>query len=175
MKLAGPRCTTNEEARPLKNMRGPIKLCLYNHVWNSIKLSKFIFGLVKDEKFSWCLVFSIGMCNIKNFKANRGCHHQPVLWLVCPSSVPCRSNSFDTWRLRQNGCHFPDIFDCVFLNENIWMLIDISWKFVPQGPINNIPALVQIMAWHWPGNKPLSEPMIVSFFYAYMRQGASMS
>ena len=38
----------------------------------------------------------------------------------------------------------------------------ISLKFVPKGPINNIPALVQIMAWCWPGNKPLSEPMTVS-------------
>ena len=29
------------------------------------------------------------------------------------------------------------------------------------GPINNIPALVQIMAWRRQGDKPLSEPMIV--------------
>ena len=29
-------------------------------------------------------------------------------------------------------------------------------------PINNISALVQIMAWHRPGDKPLSEPMMVS-------------
>ena len=35
------------------------------------------------------------------------------------------------------------------------------WSFVPKGPINNIPALVQIMAWHWPGDKPFSEPMMV--------------
>ena len=35
-------------------------------------------------------------------------------------------------------------------------------KFVPKGPINNIPALVQIMAWRRPGDKPLSEPMMVS-------------
>ena len=35
-------------------------------------------------------------------------------------------------------------------------------KFVPKGPINNIPAMVQIMAWRRPGDKPLSEPMVVS-------------
>ena len=35
-------------------------------------------------------------------------------------------------------------------------------KFVPQGPINNVPALVQIMAWRRPGDKPLSETMIAS-------------
>ena len=34
--------------------------------------------------------------------------------------------------------------------------------FVPKGPINNIPALVQIMAWPRSGYKPLSEPMLVS-------------
>ena len=37
-----------------------------------------------------------------------------------------------------------------------------SVKFVPKGPINNISALVQIMACCRPGNKPLSEPMMVS-------------
>ena len=40
--------------------------------------------------------------------------------------------------------------------------IKISLKFVPMGPINDIPALVQIMAWRWPGGKPLSEPMTVN-------------
>ena len=41
--------------------------------------------------------------------------------------------------------------------------IPIKWslKFVPKCSINNIPALVQIMAWHRPGDKPLSEPMMV--------------
>ena len=59
--------------------------------------------------------------------------------------------------------HFPDdFFKRIFLNENVWISLKISLKFVPQGPINNIPALVQIMAWRRPGDKPLSEPMIVS-------------
>ena len=39
-------------------------------------------------------------------------------------------------------------------------LIEISLKFVPKGLINNIPALVQKMAWRHPGDKPLSEPMM---------------
>ena len=38
------------------------------------------------------------------------------------------------------------IFKCIFLNENVLILIKISLKFVPKGPINSIPALVQIMA-----------------------------
>ena len=40
-------------------------------------------------------------------------------------------------------------------------LIKISLKFVPKGPIDNNPELIQIMAWRQPGDKPLSEPMMV--------------
>ena len=63
---------------------------------------------------------------------------------------------------RQNGRHFPDdILKCIFPNENIWISIKTSPKFVPGGPINIIPSLVQIMTWRRPGDKPLSEPMTV--------------
>ena len=69
----------------------------------------------------------------------------------------------NTLRPRQNGRHFPDdIFKRIFLNENVWISLKISLKFVPKGPINNIPALVQIMAWRQTGAKPLSESMMVS-------------
>ena len=64
---------------------------------------------------------------------------------------------------RQNGRHFTDdIFKYIFFNENVWIPIKISLKFVPNGRINNIPALVQIMVWCRSGDKPLSEPMMVS-------------
>ena len=55
-----------------------------------------------------------------------------------------------------------DILKCIFLNENARISLKISLKFVPNGQINNIPSLVQIMAWRRPGDKPLSEPMIVN-------------
>ena len=75
----------------------------------------------------------------------------------------CFMNYFNTLRPRQNGRHSADdIITCIFLNKNIWILIKISLKFVPKGPINNIPALVQIMAWHRPGDKPLFDQMLVS-------------
>ena len=38
----------------------------------------------------------------------------------------------------------------------------ISLKFLTRGSINNIRALVQIMAWHRPGAKTLSEPLMFS-------------
>ena len=70
---------------------------------------------------------------------------------------------FNTLRPRQNGRHFADdIFKRILFNENVWILIKISLKFVPKGPINKIPALFQIMAWRRPGDKPLSEAMLVS-------------
>ena len=71
--------------------------------------------------------------------------------------------SINTLKPRQDGRHFADdIFKCIFLNENVWIPIKISLKFVPKGPFNNIPAMVQIMVWPRPGDRPLSEPMVVS-------------
>ena len=71
--------------------------------------------------------------------------------------------NINTLRPRRNEQHFADdIFKRIFFNENIWISIKISLKLVPKGPINNIPALVQIMAWCRSGDKPLSEPMMVS-------------
>ena len=69
----------------------------------------------------------------------------------------------NTLRLRQNGRLFADnMFTWIFLNENAWISLEISLNCVPKGWIDNIPALVQIMAWRRPGDKPLSKPMIFS-------------
>ena len=86
----------------------------------------------------------------------------------CKGLSPLWQNhcNINTLRPKQNARRVPDdIFKCIFLNENVWISIKISLnmlKFVPKGPINNIPALIQIMAWHRPGDKPLSKPMMVS-------------
>ena len=62
----------------------------------------------------------------------------------------------NTLRPRQDGRHFPDnIFKYIFLIENAWILIKIWLEFVPKSLSDNIPALVQIMAWRRPGGKPL--------------------
>ena len=61
-----------------------------------------------------------------------------------------------------------------FSYGNIWISIKISLKFVPKVPIKNILPLVQIMAWHQLGTKPLSEPMMAYFADAYMHHCASM-
>ena len=82
----------------------------------------------------------------------------------------------NTLRPRQTGCHLADyVFEHIFLNENFCIPIKISQKFVPMGPINNNPALVQIMAQHQQGDKPLSELMMVYLTDAFMHHSASMS
>ena len=83
----------------------------------------------------------------------------------CVLSVPCMLRrmkltsyftAFNTLRLRQDDRHFADdILKCIFLNKNAWISL---LKF----RINNIPALVQIMAWCRQGDKPLSASVMVS-------------
>ena len=70
-----------------------------------------------------------------------------------------KSNCHHIWGLDK----MADISQ-TFSNAFSWIkiAIQISLRFVPEGPINNISALVQIMAWRRPDDKPLSEPMIVS-------------
>ena len=64
----------------------------------------------------------------------------------------------------QNRRHFADdIFKWIFVNEKFGIWNKFPLKFVPKGPVNNIPALGQIMAWRRPGDKPLSKPMVFSF------------
>ena len=91
-------------------------------------------------------------------------HNCGYWWPGDSAIASCISSCWvNTLRPGQNGRHFADnTFNRIFVNENVRISIKISLKFVPKGPINNIPALVRIMAWRQPGNKPLSEPMMVS-------------
>ena len=74
----------------------------------------------------------------------------------------CATQGTSSLRPRQNGRLFADdTFKRIFLNENIRISTKNSLKFVPKGLITHIPALVLIMAWRRPGDKPLSEPMLV--------------
>ena len=48
----------------------------------------------------------------------------------------------------QNGRHFEDdTFKCIYMNENFCISIRISSNFALWSPIDNNPALVQVMAW----------------------------
>ena len=81
--------------------------------------------------------------------------------------------SFWSWLPPLPGKMFPailadDILECIFMNEKFRILIRTLLKFIPNGPINNIPELVQIMARRRSGDKPLSEPMLTQFTDDYM-------
>ena len=55
----------------------------------------------------------------------------------------------------QMAATFADnIFKCIFLNENVRVMVKISLKFVPEGSNDNKSALVQVMAWRQTGDKP---------------------
>ena len=84
-------------------------------------------------------------------------------WVVHGYRMHETVSPVNTLSPRQNGRRFAgDLFKYIFLNENVWILIKISLKFVPKDPINNIPALVRVMAWRRPGAKPLFEPVMVN-------------
>ena len=90
---------------------------------------------------------------------------QNVCFLL--SAKQSAHSAFNTLRRRQNGRHFAgDTFNRIFVNENGRISIKFSLKFVPKGPINNIPALVQLMAWRRPDvTRPLMSyiPSVLSF------------
>ena len=97
-------------------------------------------------------------------------------WGICRETMSARSSNeflgFDLTHLPLNkmaAILANNIFECIFLNENDRIPIQISLKFVPRIPIDNKAALVQVMAWRWTGNNPLPEPMMAQFTDAYMR------
>ena len=90
------------------------------------------------------------------------CNKIQLVWApVLPGTTFTKGvNSFGP---RQNCRNFADdIFKYMFSNENVWISLKISLKFIAKVRNNNILALVQIMAWRRPGDKPLSEPMMVN-------------
>ena len=66
-----------------------------------------------------------------------------ILQEIAQTVPTVTADNVNILRPRQIGRHFvDDIWKCIFLNENVWIPIEISLKFVPKGPIDNIPALV---------------------------------
>ena len=103
---------------------------------------------------------TISMDHISYMKMSTERVPEPSLPIITEETT---SNPLTHWGRDKMDANFADdIFNCISLIENIWIPIKMSLKFVPRGPINNIPALVQIMAWRRPGDKPLSETMMDS-------------
>ena len=83
--------------------------------------------------------------------------NKPHLWVAMGTAQLAH------WGRDKTAAIFQTTFsNAFFLNENVCIPLKISLKFVPEVRINSFPALVQIMAWRRPGDKPLSEPMRVN-------------
>ena len=57
---------------------------------------------------------------------------------------------------------WPPLWQTTISNAFSSIPIWISQKFVPRAPVDNKPALVQIMAWCWTADKPLPELMLTN-------------
>ena len=102
-----------------------------------------------------------------------------IIHLSLINIIPCNQFSWDTFRAKIRSIHViynlqfrvainkkclnDSSFLCVvILGLSLWWPITILLKFVPKDPINDIPVLVQLMAWCRLGDKPLPEPMMAS-------------
>ena len=98
-----------------------------NYVVNNISMKSYIV-------LAW---YSLFPCS----QNNQWINHEGKL-LICRLGFCCVQAA------ETIGRHFPDnILKRIFFHENVWIPIKISLKFVPKGPVNNIPALVQKMAY----------------------------
>ena len=121
--------------------------------------------MATNHYLNQCRLISNGFCGFYM----RAISHEILVSVYKMSLI---MTCFNTLRPRQNGRHFPDdIFKWIFLYENVWISINISLNFVPRGPINNIPTLVQVLAWRRPGDKPLSEPIMLDYWCIYVSLG----
>ena len=125
----------------------PLKFILYNRSYLGYRT-----GIPRvNHQWTVILMYLESRLNFDNF----------ACWFYIGNPITGRQ-VVNTLRPRQDAHRFPDdTFKRIFLIENVIILIKISLKLVPNGPIDNIPALVQIMARRRPGDKPLSEPMMV--------------
>ena len=98
---------------------------------------------------------------------------QPVAWHHI-SLLPVGFNVLTHWGWDKMGAMFQTTMSNAFSYMKMYKFwLRFHWILFP---MKNFPALVQMMAWHWPGDKPLSEPMMVSKFTdGYMHHSASKS
>ena len=124
------------------------------------------FYLFLDYKKNWTLVLPFDKTKLYSYlHLIKRIWHKPCNATYCTT---CRTEAppsfqFGGWT-HWDRDKMAAILQTTFFNTFSWMRISIkmSLKFVPKGPVKDIPTLIQIMAWRGPGDKPLSEPMMVS-------------
>ena len=132
----------------------PVNYCFGGGASKTKKSQSLWLMLQKRPELFWCQYY-----DSQRQTVNMPCENR---WLA-PRKWGGDARWFNTLRPRQDGRHFVDaIFTCIFFNENCCIFIKFSLKYVRKSLIDNNPALVQIMAWRRSGDKPLSEPMMIS-------------
>ena len=107
----------------------------------------------------------IGICGfiVSNKKWDNPCTNATNYLCFRPIVYVCKHQNNSHKRLTQKWTPFRrQCFQMHFLEWKCMNFAKISLKFVPKVPVNNIPALVHILAWRRSGDKPLSELMMVS-------------
>ena len=105
---------------PALKGRGRVTLVAVLRIWHHID------GLVQDCSISLANVLEIlQSCTSPNI-----------------SSRQVTASLFNSSPPGQNGRHFADVFRYIFMIEKFCILIKISLKFVPKGPIDNNQASV---------------------------------
>ena len=142
------------------------EMCMYLYWFNPMKSVRLLYIMHTKTETKWSPFCRRSKSPITQYDGSYNAWHQQAIrhyvnWN--PATSPGLSQmGLNTLRPRQNSRHLADyVFKWIFLNENVWLSLKNSLKFIPQVSINNIPALVQIMAWRRSCDKPLSEPMIV--------------
>ena len=132
--------------------------CKYRSILLDVALFCWIWYcyIVTPQRYSSSTCNLGKICKTQRFLKTMSAHTHLIYW---------------PYRPYQTGTNEAETKWTTFRRRQFWMLF-LEWKcmncdknwlnFVPTGSINNIPALVQIMAWRRTGDKPLSEPMMVS-------------
>ena len=135
----------------------------------SVVAAQATFETCAQYFFIWQALMNWNLCSMflnHHMLFNLTCFNENYIFNghVIPIGSPCLGClSINSSPPGQNGCHFADnIFICIFVNEQICILIHIPLKFLPKDLIDNKSTLVQVMAWCRTGDKPLPEPMLPS-------------
>ena len=137
----------------------------------------FLFALVVQARLMWFLMMAVlfyctpihGLCCFFPWArlciicliviCNDSCHNNSEMVLrKCFRVVNTPKHPLSYWG--KMAAIWQSTFSNSLLCGNCCILIQISLRFVPKGPINNWPTLSPIMARHQTGHKPLSEPVV---------------
>ena len=76
------------------------------------------------------------MRNRFDHEAGRGYQHARYQCVSYILVICVKYGGLTHWGERQHARHFPDKFKCIFVNENIWIFIEMSLKFVTSHYLN---------------------------------------